>query len=109
LNTTGTATGSVAVSGSGNATRTVTISSITGDGTIGISIAANTASDAAGNQAGAAGPSTTFTVSGMPGISIGAPSAILVSGGPVDFVVTYTNATAVTLAPGDVTLNTTGT
>lgn len=109
LNTTGTATGSVAVSGSGTATRTVTISSITGDGTIGISIAANTASDAAGNQAGAAGPSTTFTVSGMPGISIGAPSAILVSGGPVDFVVTYTNATAVTLAPGDVTLNTTGT
>ena len=119
LNTTGTATGSVAVSGSGTATRTVTISSITGDGTIGISIAkplirvadavrfqpCHTASE----NSGAAGPSTTFAVSGLPGISIGAPSATLVSGGPVDFVVTYTNATAVSLASGDVTLNTTGT
>ena len=61
LNTTGTATGLVSVSGSGM-TRTVTLSGITGDGTVGISIAAGTATDAAGNAAPNAGPSATFTV-----------------------------------------------
>jgi hypothetical protein len=61
LNTTGNANATVGVSGSGT-TRTVTLSSITGDGTLGISIAAGTASDSAGNTAPAAGPSTTFTV-----------------------------------------------
>ena len=61
LNSTGTATGLVDVSGSG-LTRTVTISNITGDGTLGISIGAGTASDTAGNLAPAAGPTTTFTV-----------------------------------------------
>jgi hypothetical protein len=61
LNTTGTAGGTKAVTGSG-LTRTVTISGIHGDGTIGISIAVHTASDYAGNLAQAAGPSATFTV-----------------------------------------------
>ena len=61
LNKTGTANGTVAVSGTGTATRTVTISSITGSGTLGISIAAGTASDTVGNLAAAAGPSATFT------------------------------------------------
>jgi hypothetical protein len=64
LNRTGTADGSVAVSGSGTATRTVTLSSLTGDGTLGISLAAGTASDSAVNLAPAAGPSQTFTVAG---------------------------------------------
>jgi hypothetical protein len=69
LNTTGTATGSINVSGTGNLARTVTITGITGDGTIGISIAAGTAEDGAANQAPAAGPSATFTVTpgGGPG------------------------------------------
>jgi hypothetical protein len=62
LNTTGTASGTVTVSGTGTGSRTVTISNITGIGTLGISIAANTASDTAGNIALAAGPSTTFTL-----------------------------------------------
>lgn len=61
LNTTGTASGTANVTGSG-LTRTVTISGITGDGTLGISIAAGTATDLAGNSAPAAGPSTTFAV-----------------------------------------------
>ncbi len=65
LNATGTANASVAVTGTGT-TRTVTLSSITGDGTLGISIAAGTASDTAGNLAPAAGPSTTFTVDNTP-------------------------------------------
>jgi hypothetical protein len=63
LNTTGTANAStIEVTGSGTAQRTVTLSGITGDGTIGISIAAGTASDTAGNLAGSVGPSQTFAV-----------------------------------------------
>lgn len=62
LNQTGDADGSVAVSGSGTSSRTVTISGITGNGTLGISIAAGTASDTAGNSAPDAGPSETFVV-----------------------------------------------
>ena len=61
LNTTGTATGTVNVSGTG-LTWSVTISNITGDGTLGISVDAGTASDLAGNLASAAGPSATFIV-----------------------------------------------
>jgi hypothetical protein len=68
LNNTGTANGSVAVSGTGTTSRTVTISNITGfDGTLGITIAANTASDAAGNMAAGAGPSATFAVDNSSG------------------------------------------
>ena len=40
----------------------MTLSGITGDGTLGITIAAGTATDSAGNSAPGAGPSATFTV-----------------------------------------------
>jgi len=73
LNKTGTANGTAAVSGTGTATRTVTISGITGDGTIGISIAAGTASDTAGNTAAASSASATFSVDNtVPVVSAGA-------------------------------------
>jgi uncharacterized cupredoxin-like copper-binding protein len=108
LNRTGTANGSVAVSGSGSV-RTVTISSLTGDGTLGISIAAGTASDAANNLTAAAGPSDTFTVDSTCTMSIGAPAVTDTRTGPVTFTITYTGATTVTLASGDITLNPTGT
>ncbi|NBQ44286.1 MAG: hypothetical protein EBU23_17960, partial [Mycobacteriaceae bacterium] len=111
LNKTGTANGSVAVTGSGT-TRTVTISSITGDGTLGISIAAGTASDTTGNLAPAAGPSTTFTVDNTaPTISIGSPSVSSTTSGPVTYTVTYADAnfSSSTLANGNITLNKTGT
>ena len=71
LNSTGTAGGTVFVSGSGNITRTVTISSISGDGTLGISIAAGTATGC--NSAPAAGPSSTFLADNTP------PSAVTVT------------------------------
>ncbi len=106
LNKTGTANGTVAVSGSGNTSRTVTISSITGEGTLGISIAAGTASDAAGNTATSGGPGTTFNVDNTrPTLSIGAPSTNFTATGPVTYTVTYAGADAVTLAAGDITLN----
>ncbi len=62
LNPTGTANGTVGVTGSGTI-YTVTISNITGSGSLGISIAAGTASDLAGNLAPAAGPAATFAIS----------------------------------------------
>lgn len=61
LNKTGMATGTVSVSGSGTS-YTVTISGISGSGTLGISIAAGTAKDAAGNVAAASGASSAFNV-----------------------------------------------
>lgn len=60
LNATGTAAGTVAVTGTGLTSRTVTISAISGDGTLGITIASGTSSDAAGNAAPSSGPSTAF-------------------------------------------------
>jgi hypothetical protein len=65
LVSTGSATGSVGVSGSGG-TRTVTLSSITGDGTLRISLGAATALDTAGNFAASAGPSSSITVDNTP-------------------------------------------
>lgn len=110
LNATGTAAGAVAVSGSGNTTRTVTISSITGNGSLGISIAAGTATDIAGNIAPAAGPSGTFVVDNTPpSVVIYPPSATRTTGGPVSYFVDYTTASTITLSSADVTLNTTGT
>ncbi len=110
LNTTGTATGDINVSGTGTSARTVTISNITGNGTLGFSIDANTASDAVGNNAVAAGPSATFNVDNTPpSIAIGAPSAIITNSGPITYSISYSNADNVTLANADLTLNTTGT
>ncbi len=111
LNATGTASGTIGVSGSG-LTYTVTISSIHGDGSLGISIGAGTASDLAGNLAPATGPSTTFIVDNTaPTISIGTPSTTITEGGPITYTVTYADANfnASTLAAGNVTLNATGT
>ncbi len=109
LNKTGTADGTVTVSGSGIYDREVTISNVTGDGTLGISLAAGTASGS-GGTASEAGPSTPFNVDNVaPGISVSAPSAALTNTGPVTFDVTYASADAVTLANEDVTLLKTGT
>ncbi len=61
LNATGTATGTVSVLGAGQS-YTVTISNVSGTGKLGISVAAGTAIDEAGNPAPAAGPSGTFNI-----------------------------------------------
>lgn len=109
VNATGTANvNSVSVSGSGT-TRTVQLDAISGDGTVGISILANTGSDLAGNPAGAAGPSATTIVDNTaPTLSVGSPSASSTATGPVSYTITYTAADAVTLTDSHVTLNKTG-
>ena len=62
LETTGTATGTISISGTGVTPRVVTIENITGEGTISISIAAGTAQDLAGNVAPAPEPAAPFDV-----------------------------------------------
>jgi len=66
LNIEGTASGTIGISGSGAVQRIVTISGISGDGALGISIAAGTALDADGNEAPNAGPSDTVTIDNTP-------------------------------------------
>lgn len=66
LNATGSATGSIQVTDVTATGATVTISAISGTGTLGISVVAGSASDAAGNLAPASGPSSTFTVDNEP-------------------------------------------
>jgi len=92
LNKTGTANGTVTVSGTGT-TRTVTISNVSGDGTLGINIAAGTASDLAGNTAPAAGPSTTFTVdSTAPTVTITTDKTIYKQGDTAIITATFSEA-----------------
>ena len=98
LNKTGTANGTAVVTGEGTATRTVTVSAITGTGTLGISIVAGTASDATANTAPAAGPSATFAVDNTaPAInSVGVSPAMASGGYTVHVVVNATDNTGVT-------------
>src|SRR5207249_7315353 len=103
VNATGTATASIGVSGTGTTTRTVTLSSITGDGTLGISIKAGTATDASSNPAPAAGPSTTFSVDNTPPVLNGVtgPAAgSYRSLGDLDFTVTYNENVTVVINSG---------
>ena len=110
LNPTGTANGTLAVTGSG-LTHTVTVSNITGNGSLGISIAAGTATDKAGNLAPAAASATFIVDNTAPTISISAPSASYVAGGPVTYTVTYADAnfSSSSLALDNITLDPTGT
>ena len=81
LNSTGTAAGSISVDNGTSTNRMVTISSITGTGTIGISIAAGTASDLAGNLAPASGASAIFNVVTPTISTTGTPSALSTTSG----------------------------
>ena len=107
LDATGTATGTVEVTGTGNFLRTVTISNITGKGSLGITIAEGTATDGT-ELAPEAGPSNTFLVD-MPIPVIGDPSVEATAEGPVTYTITYSgNPIVVTLKLADITLNKTG-
>jgi len=66
----GTATAQASVTGTGTLLRVVTLSEIVGSGSLGISIAAGTATDDAGNPAPAAGPSATFEMDPPPSVTV---------------------------------------
>jgi hypothetical protein len=105
---TGTAYGEASVSGSG-ATWTVTVDNLAGSGTLAISIAAGSATDEAGNEAPAAGPSDSFEVDNNDiAVIIREPSTTITNDGPVVYDVTYLNVTDVTLEVADITVETTG-
>ena len=89
LTTTDTATCTVAsVTGTGTASRTVMLSSCSGDGTVAINVAAGVATDNASNASALTGPSSTFTVDNTaPTITITSPSNN-----------SYTNSTSVTVS-----------
>jgi hypothetical protein len=110
LNTTGDATCNKAVTNGDTATATVTLSACTGDGTVGITVAAGAAADALGNNSDASSPSTTFAVDNTaPTVATGAPSTSNAkSTATVTFAVTYTGASTHALTANDVTLNTSG-
>ncbi len=110
LNSTGTAAATIGVTGTGNTLRTVTLSDITGEGTLGITLPENTASDLAGNKAPGAGPSTTFIVSSTAiSVTIGAPDKTETKDGSVTFDIVYANIEEVTLDAEDIQLHPTGT
>ena len=110
LTKTGTANCTVAVAGTGAIYRTVTLTSCSGDGTVKFNIPAASGSDLAGNTS-LAGVSETITVDNTaPTIVISAPSKNAVnSSTSFTYTITYSGASAVTLATTDVTLNQTGT
>jgi len=92
LNRTGTANGTADVSGSGTETRTVTISSITGDGTLAITLPVGTAWDAVGNTA-AAISSAAFTVDNTaPSVNISSTSSMITGVSPIPVTVTFSEA-----------------
>lgn len=95
LNATGGASATIAVSGTG-ATRTITLSGLTGNGTLGISIAAGTASDIAGNLAAASSASSTVTIDNtaptLSTIQRQAPAAVNTAAAGVTYRVTFSEA-----------------
>lgn len=106
LNKTGTANGSVSVGASSDPlSREITISGITGDGTLGITISAGTATYSGSKTAPLVGPSGTFVVDNTPPqLTISNPEPPATSLGPVQYTLTYQGATDILLAPADVTL-----
>lgn len=109
INKTGTASATILFTRMSGTTFTVEVRDVTGKGTIGISLPAGTAANAAG-YAPAAGPSATFAaINSPPGISISAPSSRVSTTGSVSFTVNYTKAASVSLAWKHLRLNNTGT
>jgi hypothetical protein len=103
------ADGTANVTGTGS-TRTVTISNVSGNGTLSFSILAGSAVDTAGNLALAAGPSPALTVDNTAiSINIGPPSVAATRSTPVTYSVRYDNVSSVSLVAGNIALNRTGT
>ena len=108
LVTTGTATADVAVSGSGVLQRKITLYNLAGEGTIGFYLNAGTASNAFGSApATPVGPIFTLDNTG-PGVYVTAPSQRVTTTTPITYTVFYSGADAITLSPGDVVVQTTG-
>jgi hypothetical protein len=110
LATAASVSGAVSILEYGANKRIVVVNGISGDGMLAISVVPGTALDAVGNAALGVGPSTAFTVdSAAMAVNIGPPSPFIAGPSPVQFEVTYDNASTITLSPSDVDLIETGT
>ena len=88
----------------------MTLYPITGDGTLGITVAAGSASDFAGNLAPASSATPTFDVDNTPPVvTISNPSKHLTTAGPITYTVSYLNHSSISLTLADIILNKTGT
>ena len=98
---TGTAHGTLSVANGTTNTPTVTLSSLTGDGTLGIVIISGSATDAAGNSAPQSDQSTTFIVDNTaPAAAIAySPAGPYKAGDPVTITATFSEAIADSPAP----------
>ncbi|MBI2440681.1 MAG: VCBS repeat-containing protein [Lentisphaerae bacterium] len=92
LEATGTATGLAHVSGSGTAARTVTLTSITGDGTLGISLSAATAWDVLGNPALAATSTPCVVDNTAPTATISSTVGTTTALTPIPLTITFSEA-----------------
>jgi len=81
LNATGTATGTVSVSGEGLMERTITISDISGEGTLSITVVSGTAVDAAGDPSAGFGPTPAITVDPGAQVGLAAPTGVRATDG----------------------------
>ncbi|MBZ0124811.1 MAG: hypothetical protein K8F32_00395, partial [Rhodocyclaceae bacterium] len=105
---TGSAAATAGISGTGGQ-RQISLTGITGDGTIQLSLSAGTASNRNG-PAAAAGPSVSFEVDNTPpSVYISAPSVLGATTGPVTWTVLFSGAQNVLLAPAHVNVISTGT
>ncbi len=103
----GNATGTIFLNVTGTAERTITVDALSGNGVLRISIPSGSAYDLVGNQAHAAN-SETFTVDNIPPqVTLGPPSPPLTNSGPVEYQANYVGAQMISLAPEDVTLEST--
>jgi len=106
LNKTGRATGMVSIETTADPlVKRIVIGSLTGDGTLSITIAAGTATYPESKTAPAIGPSGSFIVDNTaPTLTISDPAPAATSSGPVDYTLVYVGATDILLEPADVTL-----
>lgn len=92
LITTGGVTATKTVTLTGPRTVQVTLTNISGNGTVGISVAAGAVSDKAGNQSTASGTSATIVADNTPPVvTIGKPSSSSIQGGSITYKVAVTD------------------
>ena len=100
---TGTATGTISLTGGTSATPHVTVSGISGDGTLALQVAAGRGLDGIGNGDAGVVSETVIVDNSGPIITVGNPSVSLTQSGPVVYEVSYdSDAFAVNLTEGHI-------
>lgn len=111
INHNGTGGGSVTIQNGTTASPRIRVTGVTGNGSITVSIAANVATDAAGNASSGTGPSAAVAVDNTaPSVtSISAPSVSQTNSGPVSYTVTFNETVTGFDSAGDIDVQATGT